>query len=69
MLDYIKKRIEAIRNEKVIDFLSKYTYSEGDSMSHLYGNSKVIEFNANRKKNMKSSRVKQTGYEQEKHTP
>ena len=65
MLDYIWNRIEAIRNTKVVDFLSKYTYTEGDSMSHLYGDSKIVEFNAKVKKNMKSSEDEQTTYRNE----
>ena len=63
MLEYIKKRIEAIRNEKVIDFLDHFTPIESFDLTPFEGSSEVIQFDANRKKNMKSSEVKQTTYQ------
>ena len=69
MLDYIKNRIEALRNSNVLDFMTTYMKKRGAELEGLRGENLQDLQNrlqslpyANVVKNNKSSSVKQTTY-------
>ncbi len=69
MLDYIWNRIHSLRKSNVIDFMTEYMKKSGAELENMRNHSSSIHTNslyttyyAKKKKNMKSSEVKQTGY-------
>jgi len=69
MLDYIKNRIEALRNSNVLDFMTTYMKKRGAELEGMRNHSSSIHTNslytnhyAKVRKNNKSSSVKQTTY-------
>ena len=72
MIDYIKNRIEAIRNTRVLDFMTEYMKKRGSELEGLRGENLQDLQNrlqslpyANVVKKQKSSSIKQTNIRKE----
>jgi len=72
MLDYIKNRIEAIRNTRVLDFMTEYMKKRGSELEGFRGENLQDLQNrlqslpyANVVKKQKSSSIKQTNIRKE----